>query len=259
MTRILILGIVLTLLPGCDFFKKKTPETAPVSDTKNEAPEPTAPGEPVNNDCENAEFANPSSLAKWKMKNGIELVVCELGSSFKISQSTISGWINIYKSNGGHLTPYIAEVNTERESDIDSYKIEKLNDEEVRITLSIRPISSEEDNPDLAVTEKTIDCKGKDCVAGSEKCMDLKKSGSIDEDAVKSVEKVAAGKAHASDYPMYDVVIGKVIDAAIAGDPGAKKLMLKTPKEKLGIDAASAEAYSDGRKLLDRLNGLHCL
>lgn len=259
MTRFLVAGITLTLFIGCDFFKKKTPETAPPAETKTEAPEPAAPGEIVNNDCRNAEFANPNSLANWKMKNGVELVVCELGSSFKTSQSMISGWINIYKRNGEHLKPYIAEVNTERESDIDSYKIERLSDEEIRITLFIRPISSEADNPDLAVTEKIIDCKGKDCVAGPEKCLDLKKSNSIDEDAIKSVEKVVSGKARAADYPMYDVVIGKVIDAALAGDPGAKKLMLRTPKEKLGVDAMSGEAYADGRKLLDRLNELHCL
>ncbi len=253
-----LLSAFILLLSGCDAFRSKKAEPTPMP----AAPAPEVKAEtPPNTDCEGLEHAKSASLATWTMSNGVQFAVCELGlEAERLSETTFSGWINLARRDEGKLTPLVPEVKSEKPNDVYSFVTQKLSDSEIRISRQIRPLREDIGDGNLAVMERTIVCqKPGACDVGAERCVDFKKDALIDKEAVATVRDVAAGKQKLEELGAYDMIIARLAQAAIAGDPLAKKLMLQTSEKKLKIDGAAAGSFFDGRHLLAAMQKVGCL
>lgn len=259
--KTLIYTVLFTLaLSGCDLFKSRTasPPTAAQSAHESVTPGPSAP---ANTDCQSLASAQPASLAKWTMANGVEFVVCEFGSeATRLSSNSFSGWINIARLEGGKLVPLISEVKSEAPSDAYSYVIQKTGDSNIDIYREIQPLREGIGDDNLRITTRRIRCKDTSaCEYGKERCVDHKRNKLSDPDAVATVHKVMSGELKVADVGPYDLVIGRLVHSALNGDAVAKKLLLETPKSDLHLDGAAAESYEDGVHLLRKMSELHCL
>ncbi len=264
--------IAVLILNGCDFFRgKKSPDTAPTS-VPSEVTAAEAPPEALlrtdekaealpNSDCESLEHANAAALTTWTMANGVQFVICEFGlEAERLSENSFSGWVNVARREDDRLTALIAEVNSEKPNDAYSFLIRKVSDTEIQISRQIRPLREDIGDDYFSVMERKITCtKPGACVVGAEKCGDFKKDALVDKEAVATVRDVVAGKQKLEELGAYDMIIAKLVQAAIAGDPLAKKLMLNTPEKKLKIDGAAAGSYFDGKHLLTAMQKLRCL
>ena len=239
-------------LSACDFFKSKT-ESAPTSPA-NATSSSETPLElpPANKDCELLDLARPASLAVWKMENDVEFVVCDFGAETRLDENSFSGWVNLAQRKDNKIIPLISEVNSEKVSDIYSYSIQKISATEIKIYREIVDKAQ--------ITERKITCSSKgECSLGKETCLNFKKEGFLDKDSTATVQKVVDGKLKIEEVEYYDTIMGALTQSALGGDATAKKLMLKTSKDKLKVDGAAAEAYEEGKALLEKLQELGCI
>lgn len=105
-----------------------------------------------------------------------------------------------------------------------------------------------------------IRCTGNktSCRKSREVCV-KQKVQELEKNAITAVENVAAGKIQVVHLQAYDVVFGKVVESAIAGDRRTLKLILDTASEKLQADGAASETLTEGKDLIRRLIGFKCL
>ena len=254
--RILVISACLIFV-GCDLFKKENMVKNETSVSESVVSTSPQKNPPQIEDCDPA--PGYERLAVWKMQNNVELIVCKLAEYDKISDTEFSGWVNIYTKFQDKWTPYLPEVVGELASGYYSYSIKKIDETKISITRNIvSQMKEATGEPDFKATEAFIECTSNTCDLGKAKCLSFSK-GKIDEDAIKTVQKVIAGKMNAGDDGYYDVTIGKVIEAAISGDRRALKIILNTNRDKLKVDGASAETLDDGKFLLQKLKELKCI
>lgn len=211
--------------------------------------------------CKDLGFSKGEPLAVWKMANKAELVVCEVGQTAKTSNDEFIGWANVYERSNGKMSPFINEVNSERQSEIDSFHIKRIDHSRVSVTRLIRsPYADATGDSDTPVTTFEIKCTGKKplCRKGHDICV-KPKNKKVDKDAIATIESIAAGRIKADSLPAYDVVIGKVVDSALAGNKRALRLVLDTSTERLHTDGAATETLTDGKDLIRKLMDLKCL
>lgn len=194
-------------------------------------------------------------LALWKMKNGQQLALCDVGGSTKLSENSFSGWVNLFAVPTKLEDRFISQVDSELPSSILTYKVEKISNEEIIITKNL--LSS--GDIDTEISKKIIECKSDICVQGSEVCTLKKSRSSIDSEIVEYVRKISEGsESNLEKYGYYDLVIDKLITSAIHGSKQAKKLILETDKRALKVDGHSGEALTKGKQLLKLLEEIDC-
>lgn len=254
------IAIVPTLLiiSGCEFTKKF--DRVHIEDT-NQIPAELMPSKKSKKPelCP-ATDNKKALLATWTMSNGFQFNVCDMDYSSTVAPDSFSGWINLFHNDKGKLVPAINESISTRPSAFQSFTIQKINDSEILVSRFVSSGDKKADGKKVRLTEKKISCQKKDsCDFFEDSCLDFKKDLPIDKDAIKTVEAVVSKKLEVQDAGDYDVVIGKVVVSAVAGDATAKKLILVTPAADLKVDGAAAETYHDGLILLSNLQVLKCI
>jgi hypothetical protein len=212
-------------------------------------------------ECEPLMMSSDKPSAVWEMKNGKNLIVCNLSNYNKISDSKIRGWVNIYERPVSDQKGFIKEVDSELPSEHISFQIEKKSETEILITKYILgPESNFEESDGVAATQFTINCSEYKCLRTKETCVYEKPKKTGDVKILDYVESITKGReANLEKFGYYDVVIGKVISLALAGNRRAIKLVLETSKDKFKIDGGSAEPFMDGFRVLSSLVKLGCI
>lgn len=213
------------------------------------------------NECDPLMMSSDKPSAVWKMKNNQYLIVCNLGDFNKINDNRIKGWVNIYQRPISHQKRFIKEVDSELPSSHVTFEIEKKSDTTILITKYIKdPKSSFEESYDVAATQYKIDCSKSTCTTTSEVCIYKKPTRPVDTKLIDYVKNISQGKeTNLEKFGYYDVVIDNLTSAALRGDKRAKKLVLETSRDKLKVDGASAESFSDGYRILSNLVNLGCM
>ncbi|MBC87043.1 MAG: hypothetical protein CL677_07665 [Bdellovibrionaceae bacterium] len=265
----LLLTLPTVLLIGNACTKKENPQKStvqepiksPIAHQSVDSKEPMIPAKPKDHECSTLRMSSDKPSAVWKMQNGQQLVVCNLSEYSRINTNKISGWVNLFKRPVSLQNGFISEVNSELPSSQITFTIEKSSDTEVTITKYIKdPKSTFDDSYDIPATQFNIDCSGAECSKTAEKCIYKKPDQKIDINVIEYVEKISKGEeTDLKKLGYYDVVIDSLINAALLGDPQAKKLVLETNRDSLKLDGAAAESFSDGHRVLTSLIEMNCL
>ena len=198
-------------------------------------------------------------LAKWTMDSGAELSVCKFGDTFKLSESEFSGWVNVFHKTGETFTPLMSEVKSELPSELYTFNVKKVDGSRIQVTRSIRSSMEEAGGESTPATEAFIECDRTGCRLGKETCINSKVH-KIDGEAVTRLEGVRAKKIKMTEVGYYDILVGKVLLSALAGDRRALTVLTgKNAVQELKLDGASAEIYEDGMRAIDQLKKINCL
>jgi hypothetical protein len=223
----------------------------------SESVTPTPTPEP--HECEAIGMSSDKPSAVWKMANGQELVICNLGSYDIRGPSQVRGWINIFPRPISLETRLIKAVDSERPGYFNII-IRKESDTKIEVIKTIgEEIADEAGHEANDVTLSVIDCSSKTCVIGKERCLELPK-GEANLKAITHMENIASGKEkelEAAGY--YDSITYDVARAALYGNKRAIKIILDENPKKYRIDGAAAESYYEGRKLIEGLIELNCM
>ena len=267
-SKTLLLGLLIFLCLGVSCIEKKSEEKPPekvkksiVFSESQENVKRSEKAQPRKHECEPLMMSSNKPSAVWKMKNDQYLIVCNLSDYDKINDNKIKGWINVYERPVTYKKGFIKEVNSELPSSQITFLVEKQSDTTILITKYIEDLTSSFDQKnDIAATQFKIDCSGPKCSRTKETCVYKKPNKNVNSKIIDYVENISKGKeTNLEKFGYYDVVIEKLINAALVGNKRAQKLVLETSRQELKVDGAAAESFSEGYRVLSNLVELGCL